>query len=52
MNRPLASELGSQQLLALLLELPRYIRPRLTAVGAAAVVAVTIAIRRPTPVRK
>lgn len=38
--------------MALLLELPRYIRPRLTAVGVGAVVAVTIAIRRPTPMRK
>ena len=38
--------------MALLLELPRYIRPRLTTVGAAATVNVMIAIRRPTPVRK
>lgn len=38
--------------MALLLELPRYIRPRLTTVGVAAVIAVTIAIRRPTPMRK
>lgn len=38
--------------MALLLELPRYIRPRLTAVGVLSVIAVTIAIRRPTPVRK
>lgn len=38
--------------MALLLELPRYIRPRLTAVGVLSVIAVTIAMRRPTPVRK
>lgn len=37
--------------IVLLLELPRYIRPKLTTAGTAAVIAVTAAIRRPTPMR-